>query len=188
MVINARKAISVILLLILVAAGIFGVKYSIAYFNRQIYPQKYSEFVEKYAGEYEVDKNMVYAIIKTESDFHPDATSKVGARGLMQIMSDTFDWIQSKIKNDGATFDDMYDPEENIRHGTFFISYLYKEFGSYETAIAAYHAGRGAIGKWLKDERYSKDGKTLYNIPIDDTGHYVNKVMKNYEMYRKLYE
>ena len=187
MVINAKRAAVLLLLAGLVIAGIFGIRYCTDYFYRLNYPREYESYVLKYAGEFDVDPNMVFAIIKTESDFEPDATSKVGARGLMQMMKDTFEWVQGKLQDSGTGFDDMYDPESNIRYGAYLIAYLYQEFGQYDTAVAAYHAGRTATAKWLADPEYSEDGKTLDRIPISDTGHYVEKVMKCYQMYQKIY-
>lgn len=152
------------------------------------YPKKYSEYVEKYAKEYNVSENFVYAVIKTESGFKSDAVSDVGARGLMQIMETTFDWIKFKCDDENAVFYDMYNPEDNIRYGCWLLGYLYDEFGSIETAAAAYHAGRGNVNEWLSDKRYSSDGVTLEEIPIPDTAHYVEKITKAVEIYTRLYD
>lgn len=188
MVISAKRALSIIGLLILVILGVFGIKFTTEYFYRINYPRGYEETVIKYAREYGVDPDIVWAVIKTESDFEPDATSNVGARGLMQMMEDTFRWIQTKMGDTETTFDEMYNPEDNIRFGTYLISYLYQEFGRYDTAIAAYHAGRTATAKWLKDANYSSDGISLDAIPSGDTSHYVGKVMKCYDKYQKIYQ
>ncbi len=160
-------------------------------YNRWLYysyPKKYSEYVEKYAKEYNVSENFVYAVIKTESGFKSDAVSDVGARGLMQIMETTFDWIKFKCDDENAVFYDMYNPEDNIRYGCWLLGYLYDEFGSIETAAAAYHAGRGNVNEWLSDKRYSSDGVTLEEIPIPDTAHYVEKITKAVEIYTRLYD
>ena len=82
------------------------------------YPRKYDEYVTYYAGKYQIDPYILYSIIRTESNFNPQAESNVGARGLMQITEITFDWIKTKIAPDEPlTFDDLYDPEVNIRFG-----------------------------------------------------------------------
>ena len=75
------------------------------------YPRRYQEYVEYYADKYSLDPLLLYAFIRTESNFDPNAESDVGARGLMQITSDTFDWIKSRIApTEDLTFDDLYDP------------------------------------------------------------------------------
>lgn len=151
-----------------------------------LYPLKYSEYVEQYAAEYGVDKNLVYAVIRTESSFDPNAVSSADAEGLTQITPETFEWLCTKL---GENPDDLslFDPETSVKYGAFFLSYLLDEFGNKDTALAAYHAGRGRVNSWLEDKSISPDGITLENIPIDDTAHYINKVNKAYNAYNKLY-
>ena len=148
----------------------------------------YKGYVEKYSKEYNVDKYLVYAVIKTESSFKPDALSNAGARGLMQIMEDTFDWIKYRMGDTEAAYFDMYDPEINIKYGCWFLGYLSEEFGNVDAVAAAYHAGRGKVNEWLADEKYSKDGVHLDVIPISDTAHYVSKINKAKDIYVKLYD
>lgn len=188
MAVKLKKITVIFILISLIAVAVIGIIYSADKFYKAAYPQKYSNLVEKYSTEYKIEANILYALIKTESDFSPEVTSNVGARGLTQIMSDTFDWIKQKLKDDETLYDDMYNAEDNIRYGAFLIGYLYDEFGSYETAAAAYHAGRTATSKWLNNKAYSSDGITLDTIPISDTQHYVEKVMKSFNIYKKLYK
>lgn len=175
--------IAVIVLILLAIVGYFG-------YNRFIensYPIKYQSYVEKYAAENHLNKYFVYAVIKTESGFDPSAESNVGARGLMQIMEDTFDWIKFKSNDDNAVYYDMYDAETNIRYGCMLLGFLMEEFGDVETVAAAYHAGRGNVNSWLADKKYSSDGVHLDTIPISDTAHYVDKIKKAMNKYIKLY-
>ncbi|MGN0642097.1 MAG: lytic transglycosylase domain-containing protein [Huintestinicola sp.] len=154
-----------------------------------IYPEKYSELVETYSQKYGVDKYLVYAVIKTESNFDPNACSEVGARGLMQIMEDAYDWVGYRMNEERElSYDCMYVPEYNIEYGTYLLKLLYEEFGNEEAAIAAYHTGRGNVNSWLKDPEYSSDGVTLDKMPSSATAHYVSKVMRAYANYRNLYE
>lgn len=176
--------ILIISLILLGIGGYFG-------YNKYLeiaYPVKYQSWVEKYAAENHLNKYFVYAVIKTESGFDPSAESNVGARGLMQIMEDTFDWIKFKSDDESAVYGDMYDAETNIRYGCYLLGYLMDEFGSVEVAAAAYHAGRGNVNSWLSDKKYSADGVHLDNIPISDTAHYVNKITKAMNKYIKLYD
>lgn len=174
---------AVILCVAAVALIAFGYKT----FERQTHPIKYESFVERYSKEYGVDEFFVYAVIKTESGFRPDAVSSVGASGLMQIMEQTFDWLKYKQGDEQAVYSDMFDPETNIRYGCFLLGYLVNEFGNEETAAAAYHAGRGVVNEWLCDKSLSSDGVHLDEIPISDTAHYVNKIKKAKAVYVSLY-
>ena len=153
-----------------------------------IYPTDYSSYVEIAAEETGLDKYLIYAVIKTESNFNENAESDVGARGLMQLMEDAFDWVKFRMddKRD-IDYDDMYDPRYNIEYGSYLIKLLYDEYGDIETAVAAYHSGRGSVNEWLKDPDYSSDGKTLDDIPSSVTNHYVKKVMTAYKGYTNLY-
>ena len=118
------------------------------------YPRKYDEYVTYYAGKYQIDPYILYSIIRTESNFNPQAESNVGARGLMQITEITFDWIKTKIAPDEPlTFDDLYDPEVNIRFGSYFISYCLQRYDDdLATAAAAYHSGLGTVDTLLADQ------------------------------------
>ncbi|MCL2634625.1 MAG: lytic transglycosylase domain-containing protein [Oscillospiraceae bacterium] len=151
------------------------------------HPLEYSDLVEKYAQEHNLDKYLIYAVIKTESSFNPEAESHMGARGLMQIMPDTFDWLKDYRKLDGETFDDMFIPEVNIQHGSYLIAYHMGRYNNINNSLAAYHAGNGNVNEWLQNPEYSADGISLDKIPAADTAHYVNKVNKAYETYKELY-
>lgn len=182
-------AVFIILLAIAVIAGIKAYQKSEYEFKLASHPLEYREFVDKYAQEYGLDKYLLYAVIKTESSFDSEAVSNVGARGLMQIMEETFDWIQFRLGEEGETsYDDMFDPETNIRYGGYLVSYLLETFGQdVETAAAAYHSGAGQVSEWLDDGELSSDGKKLDEIPSSTASHYVDKIMKAYETYKELY-
>ena len=156
--------------------------------RKYVYPQKYGDLVEKYSAKYGVDKNLVFAVIKTESNFDPSAESDVGARGLMQLMEDAYDWVGYRMEDKrGIDYDSMFVPEYNIQYGTYLLMLLYNEYGDEETALAAYHSGRGNVNNWLKDGSLSSDGKVLDDIPSAATKHYVSKVMRAYDAYNNLY-
>jgi len=176
------KKLLIFLLLILICVGVF---FAYNIINRKIeerlYPLKYTDYVEKNALQYGIPSEIIYAVIKTESNFRHDAISSRGAIGLMQIMPETFEWLLTRTKDD---FDStmLYDPATNIRYGTYLLSILYKEFMVWDTVYAAYNAGIGNVKKWLD----AQDGK-LTDIPFNETANYVVKVNKAKEMYKKLY-
>ena len=165
---------------------VFCVNIGYAKVSQYLYPKKYQELVEKYAAEYEISENLLYAVIHTESSFEPDAVSSVGARGLTQITEDTFDWLLTKTDEE-YTFDDLFTPEISIKYGAYFLSILQNEYFITETVIAAYHAGMGNVSDWLDDTRYSDDGQHLKTTPISDTNHYINKVVSAMDKYYNIY-
>lgn len=180
-----KRLFTVIIIILLITAAIF------AYIKVQtlIYPDSYSVYVEKYSTELGVDRNLVYAVIKCESSFEPDATSHVDARGLMQLTPETFDWVKSKLNDSGdssLSADDLYDPETNIKYGVYLLSMHLDEFGDVPTVLAAYHAGRGNVNKWLDNPDYSKDGKTITTTPFKETNAYIERVQKVWDKYNFL--
>ena len=152
-------------------------------------PYKYYDHINKYAQEYDVPAEVIYAVIKVESDFDVKAESSVGARGLMQMMPKTFEWLTGKEHlNENLSALMLYDAETSIKYGAYYLKYLYAKFENTETFLAAYNGGEGNVAKWLKDESYSKDGKTLSDIPFEETKKYVEKVSDEIQTYKKLYQ
>lgn len=184
-----KKNTRIIAVVLIIAAVLLGTGAYFTYrkYIEETHPLKYQTYVERYSAQNNLDKYFVYAVIKTESGFRPDAVSNVGARGLMQIMEETFDWIKYKRDDDDAVYGDMFNAQKNIDYGCWLLGYLYEEFGTIEAVAAAYHAGRGTVNEWLSDTRYSPDGKHLKVIPTSDTAHYVDKIKSAVETYKKLY-
>lgn len=168
-----RFIIVLLLLAGAVAALIYGAK--------QYYPQRYTEYIQKYCEEYDVPQTLVYSVIKCESNYDPTAQSDIGARGLMQLTPDTFEWVQGKMGVEVEDADALYDPETNIRAGVYLLSLNLTDFDSAEYALAAYHAGRTAVKKWIAD------GISEEDIPYSDTSAYVKKVMNTQKVYNSLY-
>lgn len=177
-----KATIAILLILALCVAGAAGSRTLM----RTLYPHKYTDSVEKYSAQYGVDETVVYAVIRTESSFRPNAKSEVGAAGLMQIMPETFEWLCSRL-GEQADFSVLDDPDTAIRFGTYLLHLLYEQFGDTRTVLAAYHAGLGQVDRWLQDASLSPDGRTLQTIPFRDTAHYVQKVDRAINIYKKLY-
>ena len=154
-----------------------------------LYPRKYEQLVEKWAAAYELDPLLVYAFIRTESGFDPQATSSVDARGLMQMTEETFLWMRSKIApNEPLTFADLYDPDTAIRFGCYYLHLCMERYkGDVSTAAAAYHSGWGTVDQLLQMEEHSADGETLQGFPYNQMHHYVNKITACYQTYQRLY-
>ena len=175
-----KKVLTVILAIAVVAAFALALYFTLF---KQSYPVKYRKEIEHWANEYRVPRELVFAVIKNESKFDPNATSRAGAVGLMQLISDTADEVAEKLK---ITSYDLRDADTNIRFGTYYLAYLYRNTGSWENAVAAYNCGIGRVKLWLADERYSQDGVTLTGIPISETRAYVKNVMRDMEKYKEI--
>lgn len=153
--------------MLLAAAGFVLMRPATDSVYRQMYPRKYSHYIEQYSREYGVDKNLVYAVTRIESNFDPQAVSSADARGLMQMTSDAFDWVQYRMGDDsGVSYEQIFEPKVAIRYGTYMLHLLLEEMGDEKLAICAYHAGMSNVRSWLSQENYSKDGKHLTKYPI----------------------
>ncbi len=176
-----KKLIFIIIALVVV---LFLIKDTVL---KKIYPLNHEKTIEQMSINYNMDKYFVMGIISTESNFKADAKSHKNAKGLMQIKEETAIWCIEKFNID-ATKDNYTVPEKNIEIGCAYIDYLIKYFnGNKKTALAAYNAGIGRVEEWLKNGEYSKDGKTLYKIPFEETAKYVKKVEMREKIYRYIY-
>ena len=179
--------VTAVICIIVLAAGIgFAYDRISSAIEKNIYPLKYSEYVEKYSEKYGVPQNIIYSTIKVESDFNSDAVSSAGAIGLMQIMPSTFEWLQGMI---GENLDIMalYDPDTNIKYGTYYLIYLYNRYGDWTLAHMAYNAGIGNVSEWLENEDYIDGDGKIVNIPFKETRNYIKKIEKTLGRYNKIY-
>ena len=170
---------------------IFGLIITFFVFNnllRMMYPIKYYSYIEKYSAMYDLDKYLVMSVIKAESNFNEKATSVKDARGLMQITPSTGNWIAEQMNLVEFSPDKLYDQEQNIFMGCWYLDNLRKEFDdNYMLILSAYNAGRGNVNKWLQNPEFSKDGKNLDYIPFKETELYIKKINLNYNIYKALY-
>lgn len=149
------------------------------------YPLKYMNSVEKYAEEFELDKYLLLAFIKTESGFNPNAVSHADAIGLTQITEETFEWIKLKMcPYEDFVFEDLFDPDTSIRFGAYYISRCMQRYnGDIDTAAAAYHSGWGTVDGLLGDD----ENGMLTEFPFEQMENYVYKINKAYNAYLELY-
>ena len=155
-------------------------------FEEWRHPLTHEHIIRHYSELRDLDPYLVMAVVRAESSFNPEAESPVGALGMMQLMPDTAAWIAERI---GLNIDeiDLFHPRYNIRMGTYYLRMLIDMFEEVDTALAAYNAGMGNVGRWLNDVRYSADGRTLHTIPFTETRNYVERVNRFWEVYRELY-
>lgn len=154
-----------------------------------MYKKEYSEYVKKYSQEYEVDENLVYAVIKAESNFNPNAKSNKNAIGLMQIVESTAKEICKKVYiqlTDDELEEELIKPETNINLGTKYLSILIEKYQNIEIAITAYNAGIGTVDNWIEKGIIKSDGSDIENIPYKETNNYVRKILRDYKIYNNL--
>ncbi|MBQ7544071.1 MAG: lytic transglycosylase domain-containing protein [Synergistaceae bacterium] len=150
-----------------------------------LYPRPYRATVEAAAKQYGTESNFVWAIMRQESAFKPDARSYVGAAGLMQFMPAT---AREEAKRAGLSTYDLYNPSDSIRLGASHLATLGKSFARPEYVMAAYNAGSGNARKWLKDGGDRLDlAHFIERVTFTETNGYVQRVSANLEIYRRLY-
>lgn len=161
--------------------------YNLDTLARLFYPLPYREPIFHYAGVYELDPFLLAAMIKTESGFDPRAVSVSGARGLMQIMPETGQWIARQTGDPSFKPEILFDPDTSIRYGTWYVADLKREFGRDAVLVlAAYNAGRGNVREWLSS-RQIRGVQDIDQIPYPETRHYVRKVLLRQKIYSYLY-
>ncbi|MBE3582320.1 MAG: lytic transglycosylase domain-containing protein [Thermoanaerobacteraceae bacterium] len=154
---------------------------------RLVYPFPYRSSILHYAGQNGLDPLLVLAVVRTESKFYPLAESLTGARGLMQIMPETARWVAGRLREE---FDPerLFEPEYNLRLGTWYLAYLIREFrGSLPAALAAYNGGSQNVEDWLGRGVWDGRSASLDKIPFPETREFVRQVLRDYRIYRFLY-
>jgi soluble lytic murein transglycosylase len=153
------------------------------------YPQGYWDSIVSYSRKYGQDPYFVAAIIREESQFHAEALSPAGARGVMQVMPTTGEWIAQVIRMRGFDQSRLFDSDTAINLGTWYISHLMKRFrGDPLFVAAAYNAGPEAVTAWLsRNGRGTERDEFVESIPFSETRGYVKKVLRNYAEYKRIY-
>lgn len=186
---NNRKRAVIIILIVLGAMLVsLTANLIISAVQKNAHPVRYESYVEVYASQYNVPEYVVYALINTESGFNASLESPTGERGLMQMSPELFALISSEQHLDEKIdADALFDPEISIRYGVYYLRYLFNEFQSWSTAIAAYDAGESTVKEWLDNIKYSSDRKNLTSIPEKETAAYVKKVNGAISYYKTTY-
>jgi soluble lytic murein transglycosylase len=132
---------------------------------------------------YAVDRALLFAVMRQESGFNPNAMSQVGAVGLMQLMPQTATLVSGEKKPN------LRDPKVSISIGQKYIADLLKMDtvgNNLFMLAAAYNAGPGNLQKWKSSSRYSDDDPLLFieNLPSRETRLFIERVMANYWIYQ----
>ena len=146
-------------------------------------PLRHDDVIRQQAADKELDPALIAAVIFVESRF-VDQTSHAGAKGLMQIMPETAEYIAGLSGGTHFEQGDLATPQINISYGSFYLRYLLDKYrGSDVLALAAYNAGEGKVDEWLSSgERF-----TVAGIPFPETRAYVEDVLAARTDYRKQY-
>jgi soluble lytic murein transglycosylase len=153
------------------------------------YPQGYWDSILTYSRKYGQDPLFIAAIIREESQFYSEALSPAGARGVMQVMPSTGEWVAQIIRIPGFDRAKLFDSDTAINLGTWYISHLMKRFkGDPLFVAAAYNAGPEAVASWLSRTGHGTErDEFVESIPYPETRGYVKKVFRNYAEYKRIY-
>jgi soluble lytic murein transglycosylase len=148
----------------------------------QRFPTPHHDALSAAARQWDMDEALVYGIIRQESRFMPEAKSRAGATGLMQLMPSTARWVARQIS---VTYRPamLTVPETNLQMGTYYFKRVLDDLGSPVLATAAYNAGPGRARRW-RDERPMESAVYIETIPFNETRDYVKKVLTNAWYYR----
>lgn len=142
------------------------------------YPLRYEQIVRGHARNYRLDPALVAAVIYQESKFRTDAKSSSGAIGLMQLLPATAEGIAVHTGGTKFVVSDLYDPEINVRYGSWYLRHLLDKYGNERLALAAYNAGQENVDRW----RWNGQG-----IQFPETRTYVARIERLKGIYRRAY-
>ena len=150
-------------------------------------PLRHEDVIRQQAKDKDVDAALIAAVCYQESKFQ-DRTSHAGARGVMQLLPSTADYIARK--SGGTQFEqgDLADPQINIAYGSWYLRYLLDHYdGNERLAIAAYNAGETNVDRWVAKAGGPDEFTTDEDIPFAETRAYVSSVEEKQDQYRKKY-
>jgi soluble lytic murein transglycosylase len=166
--------VGVVVGLVLAAAATLGYVHSTEpdWYARMRYPLRYEEIVRGHARNYELEPALLAAVIYQESRFDARAESESGAIGLMQLLPDTAKGIAVRTGGSRFQVDDLYDPEINVRYGSWYLRHLLNKYGEVNKALAAYNGGQGNVDR---------------GVQYAETREYVERVLELRETYERAY-
>jgi soluble lytic murein transglycosylase len=151
-------------------------------------PLRHDDIIRQQAEDKDLDAALIAGVIFTESHFR-DQTSHAGAKGLMQLMPQTAEYIAHRSGGTAFVQGDLATPQVNIAYGSWYLRYLLEKYEGREIlALAAYNAGEGKVDEWVavaagRGERF----RLADHIPFPETRSYVKKVLAAREDYRRTY-
>jgi len=157
-------------------------------FWEALFPRLYWSDIQRYSAENQLDPFLVAALIRQESEFHAGAVSRARALGLMQILPATGRKLARQMKLRHFSANMLFDPTVNVQMGTrYFRGLLDSLEGTPQYALAAYNAGPDRVAEWRANGQYRDVNEFVESIPFTETREYVQAVMRNATVYRRLY-
>ncbi len=156
-------------------------------FWEMLYPVSWRPELQEAAARAGLDVHLIAAVVREESSFFPHAHSRVGARGLMQIMPETARPLLLRRGLAVGSGEFLEEPRLNLELGAQILAGFLRQFGDPRLALAAYNAGPARVREWW-DARRSEDPEAFVEqIPFDETRHFVKRVLVSWEEYRRIY-
>jgi len=151
-------------------------------------PLRHDDVIRQQAADKDLDASLIAGVIYAESHFR-DQTSRAGAKGLMQLMPQTADYIAGKSGGTAFVQGDLATPQVNIAYGSWYLRYLLDKYDGREVlALAAYNAGEGKVDEWMAGaEAGGERFRVAEHIPFPETRQYVLKVLGARKDYRRTY-
>jgi len=154
-----------------------------------LFPKAYWSDLRKYSLANGLDPFLVASLIRQESEFNAGAISHANAVGLMQLLPKTGRSVARQVKLKGYRPPQLYNPAVNLELGTrYFKDMVDKYNGQFEYALAAYNAGTDRVADWLGEGHYRDAQEFVESIPFTETREYVQAILRNATVYRRLYE
>ena len=150
-------------------------------------PLKHEDIIRQQAAEKNLDPALIAAVIYQESKFR-DRTSSAGAKGLMQLLPGTAEFIARKSGGTRFELQDLGTPQINIAYGSWYLRYLIGRYnGNQVLAIAAYNAGEDNVDRWVSAAGGPHSFDATRDIPFPETRAYVHGVLSKRGAYKKHY-
>ncbi|HYL77584.1 MAG TPA: transglycosylase SLT domain-containing protein [Bryobacteraceae bacterium] len=157
-------------------------------FWRLAFPLPYRKSLEDYSREHSLDPFLVAALIRQESEFNAKAVSRTSARGLTQVMPATGRELGRKLRIPHYQTSLLFNPDTNLKIGTYYLRALNDQLhGKWEATLASYNAGKSRVVGWMAASNYREPAEFVESIPFSETRAYVQSVLRNAEVYRRLY-
>lgn len=158
-------------------------------FWRLAFPMPYRPDVERSSAANGLDPTIVAALIRQESEFDPHAVSRAKAYGLTQVLPSTGRQLSRRLGMTGFRPSRLFEPSYNLKLGTYYLrSILDAHEGRWDYALASYNAGKSRTDLWRSWYEYREPAEFVETIPFTETRNYVAIVLRNADMYRRLYE